>query len=138
MSQSHTSPRRRGFSFVELLVVVGILFILAAILIPYVAKVWEAEHRTRCARNLADIMVALRNYADANNHIYPSVRYGPVHNPNGYVVFTGAESPNPFLKDTLVQPNDVTAALWLLVRSRLVKPGSFICPSTPDAPESLT
>lgn len=128
---------RRGFSFVELLVVVGILVILAAIFIPYVSKVRESDHRARCSDNLNAIMRALRNYADANHDFYPSVTYDAVHSPNGYVAYTGADSPDPFAKDTRVQPNDVTAALWLLVRQRLVKPGVFVCPSTSNTADPV-
>ena len=38
-----------------------------------------------------------------------------------------------------MQPNDVTAALWLLVRGRMVRTGSFVCPSTwnPSEPAAI-
>src|SRR5947209_3366489 len=127
---------RRGFSFIELLVVIGIVVILFSIFIPYVSKVRESEHRAQCAENLRTIMTALRTYAGADHGNFPRVIYDPAHNPDGYVAYSGARAPDPFARDTQVRPNDVTASLWLLIRSGLAKPASFICPSTNDAPEA--
>jgi prepilin-type N-terminal cleavage/methylation domain-containing protein/prepilin-type processing-associated H-X9-DG protein len=130
MSSSGKSVR--AFSLIELLVVLGILAILLSIFVPYVAKVRETDHRARCAENLRTVMSALQTYASANHGTFPRVTYDPAHNPNGYAAYSGAVAPNPFARDTQVHPNDVTASLWLLVRSGLLKPGIFICPATDD------
>ncbi|HSZ56831.1 MAG TPA: type II secretion system protein [Tepidisphaeraceae bacterium] len=130
-------PRRqpRGFSLVELLVLIGIAVILISIFLPYVAKVRESDHRARCAENLRSLMSALRNYAAANKGAYPRVRYDSVRNPNGYVAYSGGAARDPFASGSSVLPNDVTASLWLLVRAKLIKPADFICPSTSDFAE---
>lgn len=128
---------RRGFTLVELLVVVGILAILIAIFLPYLSKVRESERRVRCTENLRSIMQGMRNYANANKHMYPSVTYDVEHNPNGYTAFTGSDSTDPFAKGTAVSSNDVTASLWLLVRSGLVSAGNFICPSSSDSVDPM-
>jgi prepilin-type processing-associated H-X9-DG protein len=130
MDRVTRTKRYRAFSFVELLVVVGILTILVAILLPYFAAAREADRRARCVQNLNAIMAAMTHYASNNHGLYPAIAYDPVHNPNGYTAYTGADSPDPFAKATKVSPNDVTAALWLLVRQHLVKPVVFVCPST--------
>lgn len=127
--------RGRGFSLVELLVVIGIVVILFSIFVPYVAKMRETENRARCAENLRQILGGLQLYAHANHNLYPSVSYDPAHNPNGYTAFTGANSPDPFAPDTQVRPNDVTASLWLLVRAGAAQPAAFICPSGDDTPD---
>lgn len=124
------------------MVVLAILIILASIFIPYIAKVREQDNRVRCANNLREIMAALHAYAnfkDAKgvaNHDYPSVVYDHAHNPNGYTAFTGADSPDPFAKDSRVRPNDVTASLWLLVRHNLISPARFVCPSTSNSADA--
>jgi prepilin-type N-terminal cleavage/methylation domain-containing protein/prepilin-type processing-associated H-X9-DG protein len=121
---------RRAFSLAELLVVVGILGILIAILLPYVEKVRETARRAQCTENLRDIMVALRSYANANGHNYPSTTFDHAH--TGYTAYTGADSLDPFSKDTAVKANDVTASLWLLVREGYAPARSFVCPSSGD------
>jgi prepilin-type N-terminal cleavage/methylation domain-containing protein/prepilin-type processing-associated H-X9-DG protein len=136
-------PRRsRGFSLTELLVVVVILAVLASIFIPYFSKIRETDRRVRCEDNLRAIMEGMRQYAkltDAHGkpiHVFPSVIHVAAH--SGYTAYTGAESPNPFTKDTRVMPNDVTASVWLLVRYGFVKPGRFICPSTSQSPDPMS
>lgn len=132
--QSH--PRYvRAFSLVELLVLIGIAVILLSIFVPYIAKLRESDHRARCAENLRTLMSALRNYSAANKGAYPRVRYDAAHNPRGYAAYSGAAAASPFSPNTAVLPNDVTASMWLLVRTKLAKAADFICPSTSDSAE---
>ena len=125
----------RAFSLVELLVLVGIAVILLSIFVPYIAKLRESDHRARCAENLRTLMAALRSYSAANKGAYPRVRYDAAHNPSGYVAYSGAGASSPFSPNTAVLPNDVTASLWLLIRTKFAKPADFICPSTSDFAE---
>src|SRR5215469_3312412 len=106
VSLSPCLPSTRAFSLVELLVLIGIAVILLSIFVPYIVKLRESDHRARCAENLRTLMAALRNYSAANKGAYPRVRYDAVHNPNGYVAFSGASAANPFSPDTSVLPND--------------------------------
>ena len=53
---------RRGFTLVELLVVIGIIGLLLALLLPAVQAAREAARAAQCANNLKNIGLALANY----------------------------------------------------------------------------
>jgi prepilin-type N-terminal cleavage/methylation domain-containing protein/prepilin-type processing-associated H-X9-DG protein len=59
--------RRKGFTLVELLVVIGIIALLIALLLPALAKSRESARRAACLSNLRQINMAFRFYA-ADNH----------------------------------------------------------------------
>src|SRR5688500_3534457 len=54
--------RRRGFSLVELLVVIGIMAVLISILLPTIARSREQARTVVCASNLRTIMEGQANY----------------------------------------------------------------------------
>ena len=78
------SPLKRAFTLVELLIVVTIISILAALLIPAVQMAREASRRTQCRNHLKQISLALHNYAQAHN-VFPP----------GCLVATYAADANP-------------------------------------------
>jgi prepilin-type N-terminal cleavage/methylation domain-containing protein len=115
--------RRKAFTLVELLVVIGIIAVLVGILLPTLARAREAANRTACLSNLRQMGMALIEY---------SLRYkGYV--PIGYIASGGGNNP---------QYNWNYAANWnragsygpvllgYLVGANLIKDGkAFYCPS---------
>jgi prepilin-type N-terminal cleavage/methylation domain-containing protein/prepilin-type processing-associated H-X9-DG protein len=54
--------RRRGFTLLELLVVIGIIAVLAAMLFPAIQKLRELANRTKCINNLRQIGLAMQSH----------------------------------------------------------------------------
>lgn len=76
-----TIRRGRGFTLVELLVVIGILAILLALLLPALLQAREAARRTECLSHLRNIGLALHNYSGAHR-VFPPGTSGSVLRPS--------------------------------------------------------
>ena len=70
--------RYRAFTLLELMVAIGIISILAALILPTLARSKLSARATGCISNLRQVGMALQLYADENESHYPTMFDAPV------------------------------------------------------------
>ena len=117
-----------GFTLVELMVVLAIIMLLAAILTPAVIGAMEGARRVKCASNLKTIGSGLGLYANNNKGGYPHV---PLSGGGWGAAIGDSREVNPFAENG--QDRNPSSCLWLLVRKEYCVREVFACPSARES-----
>ena len=129
MRAARSTLAERGFTLVELLVVMAVIAILAALLLPALGSAKANSKRIACISNLRQIGVAVRNYSTDYGGLIP---YGPKAPPilNPFDLYTSTGAPTSLISIAGRAPTNLVGLGLMLPGALASQPKVLFCPGS--------
>ena len=130
--------KRKGFTLIELMIVIAIITILAAVLVPNFMRAREASRYSACKSNLKNISTGVEMYSNDYNGIYPAS--GTNGTNDGSLGNIGSKT-NSFNQQYLGAKDIKCPTAGNTQYGYIIKSGtrySIYCPAAPNCPQATT
>lgn len=120
LNKTFSTRKKRGFTLLELMIVIGIIATLAAILTPVLMRARFKTYHSACVQNERNLATALQLYALENEQLYPDD------------LITVSSPPNPFIKLVPTCPSTDTSYTTSYTIQNNNQDYLIICPGQHD------